>query len=267
MNHESVSPFHADWLVPQWPAPWRVRAVCTTRAGGVSASPYDSLNLGTHVGDDPIQVARNRQILQACVDANPVFLAQVHGTRLAVLPQAPGASLQVDGAYTRQTGVACTVMVADCLPVLLCDMQCRQVAALHAGWRGLAGAGGSGILEEALKVFQPSGPAGPGPVAAEVVAWMGPCIGPRAFEVGDDVRQAFVAHMPDAEQAFQPVSPGKWLADLPGLARRRLQALGVHGVYGNDGTDAWCTVRNPSRFFSHRRDRVSGRMAACIWLV
>jgi YfiH family protein len=153
-------------------------------------------------------------------------------------------------------GIACTVMVADCLPVLFTDGRGRRVAAAHAGWRGLA----AGVLEEAVGAF------GPEAAAEDLMAWLGPCIGSEAFEVGDEVRAAFEAAAPDAARCFKPGrAPGKWLADLPALARRRLQAAGVSQLHGNDGSPAWCTVNNPLRFFSHRRDRVSGRFAACIW--
>ncbi|HPW83770.1 MAG TPA: laccase domain-containing protein, partial [Rhodoferax sp.] len=158
------------------------------------------------------------------------------------------------------------VMVADCLPVLLCDTQGRRVAAAHAGWRGLVGTDGKGILEASLEPFRPLAPVEYAQGATEIIAWLGPCIGPEAFEVGDEVRTVFVDVSPEADRCFRPLRQGKWLADLAGLARQRLQALGVTGIYGNDSTAAWCTVTNPSRFFSHRRDRVSGRQAACIWL-
>ncbi len=169
--------------------------------------------------------------------------------------------IQADGCVTTESGLACTIMVADCLPVLLADSRGRAVAAAHAGWRGLAGADGAGVLEQTHARLRLA--AGEG---GEVMAWLGPCIGPAAFEVGDEVRAAFVDHAPQAASMFRPHGPGKWLADLPGLARLRLAALGVTSVYGNDGSTPWCTVSNASRFFSHRRDRVSGRFAACIWL-
>ena len=261
------SPFEsADWLHPDWPAPANVRAVCTTRNGGTSSAPYDSLNLGTHVGDDANVVAHNRSRLQQALCAQPVFFNQVHGTDLLALsPETPDGAT-ADGVVTRERGLACTIMVADCLPVLLCDVQGTQVAALHAGWRGLAGIGGVGILENALKPFRPLAPVEYDDNAIEVIAWLGPCIGPTAFEVGADVIDAFTSTHPPAAACFQPLANGKWLADLPALARQRLQALGINQIYGNDGSAGWCTVGNPLRFFSHRRDRVSGRQAACIWL-
>ena len=171
-----------------------------------------------------------------------------------------------DGSFTRERGLACTIMVADCLPVLLCDVQGRQVAAVHAGWRGLAGEGGMGVLEHALKRFEPLAPGRSSGNAIELIAWLGPCIGPDAFEVGADVVVAFTQTDAQAASCFNPLGGGKWLADLPALARQRLAALGVTRVFGNDGSAPWCTVGQPLRFFSHRRDRVSGRQAACIWL-
>lgn len=269
-----------DWISPRWPAPTTVRAVCTTRAGGASAPPYDRLNLGDHVGDQPAAVQANRRTLAAGLGVRPVFLRQVHGTQvLGLSPQTPDGA-QADGCLTTQRGLACTIMVADCLPVLFTDVQGRAVAAAHAGWRGLAGvdaqgaAAGPGVLEATLDAFC----AASGAAAAEVLAWLGPCIGPDAFEVGPEVKTAFEAHDARASAMFRPLagrvagnagnagSAEKWLADLPGLARQRLQALGVAQVDGNDGSAPWCTVSNASRFFSHRRDRVSGRLAACIWL-
>lgn len=256
----------ADWIVPDWPAPAGVRALCTTRQGGVSLPPYDSLNLGDHVGDDAGAVARNRGVLEAAIGARPVFLQQVHGGAVVRLNVATADGTQADGCVVTRPGIACTIMVADCLPVLFTDGEGRAVAAAHAGWRGLAGAGGVGVLEatagalwETLTTPRAAG-------ASKTIAWLGPCIGPTAFEVGDEVRQAFVSQHAQAAAMFQPYGQGKWLADLPGLARLRLAALGIRRVHGNDGSAAWCTVGNPSRFFSHRRDRASGRLAACVWL-
>jgi polyphenol oxidase len=247
----------ADWIVPAWPAPANVRAACSIRTGGVSAAHYDSLNLGDHVGDDPLAVARNRAIFADALHTRPVFLRQVHGTNVVELNARTPDDTEADGCFTSEAGVACTIMVADCLPVLFAARDGKAVAAAHAGWRSLAGEGGKGIVE---RVWQSLG-------ANDAVAWLGPCIGPEAFEVGDEVKAAFEAHDAQAGRLFKPHAPGKWLADLPGLARMRLQALGVTRVYGNDSTREWCTVSNPSRFFSHRRDRVSGRFAAGIWLV
>ena len=253
-----------DWLIPKWPAPGPVHAVCTTRAGGRSAAPYDSLNLGDHVGDDPLAVGANRALLHQAIAARPVFLSQVHGSRVVELNGATAHGTEADACLTRAPGVACTIMVADCLPVLFTDTRGSFVAAAHAGWRGLAGVGGAGVLETLVERIRAlDAVAAP---ASGLMAWLGPCIGPKAFEVGPEVKAAFERHDPQASACFRPAAADKWLADLPALARRRLRALGLTQVFGNDGSPTWCTVGNPSRFFSHRRDRVSGRMAACIWL-
>lgn len=193
---------------------------------------------------------------------------QVHGQRVLELTEDTADGLDADAATTSRVGLACTVMVADCLPVLLCDTLGRRVAAAHAGWRGLAGQGGTDVLQQTLQSFWPETRMEPAQAAIEIIAWLGPCIGPAAFEVGDEVRAAFVNPHPGAANCFVATGVGgKWLANLSGLARQRLQALGIKRIYGNDGSPQWCTVGNPSRFFSHRRDRVSGRQAACIWLV
>ncbi len=250
---------HPDWLIPKWPAPAQVRAVCTTRAGGRSLPPYDSLNLGDHVGDDPLAVGSNRAVLAQALGARPVFLQQVHGCGVVTLDAHTPHGTQADACLTRERGVACTIMVADCLPLLFTDARGSVVAAAHAGWRGLAGEGGVGVIETLYAALQVD--------ARELMVWLGPCIGPQAFEVGPEVKTAFEARHPGAASCFRPAAaPGKWLADLPALARLRLAALGISQVYGNDGSPSWCTVTNSSRFFSHRRDRVSGRLAACIWL-
>ena len=249
------------WIVPEWPVPENVRAVCTTRAGGRSLSPYDSLNLGDHVGDAPQAVAANRRLLAEAIQARPVFLKQVHGTGVALLHAATPDGTEADAGITTAEGVACTIMVADCLPVLLALRDGRAVAAAHAGWRGLAGTNGRGILEAVWDNLREQ----TGAQAGETMAWLGPCIGPASFEVGPEVKAAFEEQDPAAGSLFRAHGPGKWLADLPALARRRLLVLGVTQLYGNDGSPEWCTVANPSRFFSHRRDRVSGRFAAGIW--
>lgn len=250
-----MQPFASHWLLPEWPAPAGVQALCSTRSGGVSDGAYASLNLGLHVGDLPAQVERNRHILQTRIGVHPVFLDQVHGSTMLELDAGSGPYLAADGAFTRHSGLACTVMVADCLPVLFCDARGTRVAAAHAGWRGLLGQQRKGILEAAVASLG----------STDVLAWLGPCIGPDAFEVGDEVRTAFVEDWPAAQACFQPGRTGKWWCNLQALARLRLQDLGVHRIFGNDGSLPWCTVSNPLRFFSHRRDGVSGRMAACIW--
>lgn len=272
------SRFHSDWLVPDWPAPAGVNAVFTTRAGGVSALPFDTMNLGSHVGDLPASVAANRHLLKMATGAErAVFLNQVHGTRVERLdPNTPDGQ-PADACITVHRKLACTVMVADCLPVLLTSLDGTRVAAAHAGWRGLAGSGdaaGQGVIESVYESFSALAQYRHAQAATKIIAWLGPCIGPAAFEVGEEVRAAFAARQPQAAGCFTAIGPGKYLADLPALARLRLQALGVTQVYGNDGSAPWCTVANPSRFFSHRRDAgipgngfgTTGRMAACIWL-
>jgi YfiH family protein len=254
-----------DWLMPQWPAPAHVHALCSTRFGGVSKAPYDALNLGDHVGDDPSDVATNRAIYSQALGAQTVFLSQVHGLDvLQINRQTPQAS-QADACITDQPGLACSIMVADCLPVLFTTTKGQWVAAAHAGWRGLAGPGGIGILEKTHECFMALEPINKAHEATKIIAWLGPCIGPKAFEVGSDVRTTFMAHEPLTQRFFKEVSQDKWLADLAGLASWRLQELGIDQIFGNDSTPPWCTVSNPSRFFSHRRDRVSGRFAVSIW--
>ncbi|MFC5523753.1 peptidoglycan editing factor PgeF [Polaromonas jejuensis] len=270
---------HADWLIPDWPAPAGVRAVFTTRAGGVSAQPYDSLNLGDHVGDRPEHVAANRALLQQATGTRAVFLQQVHGCEVLALEAASPDGQPADACVTAQRRLACTIMVADCLPVLLTTEDGAVVAAAHAGWRGLAGAGvtglmgGPGVLASVYASFRALAQAERAHSAPETIAWLGPCIGPSAFEVGAEVKAAFEAVQAGAGLLFVDIGGGKYLANLPALARLRLQAMGVTRIYGNDGSAPWCTVSNPSRFFSHRRDAgvrgngfgTTGRMAACIW--
>ena len=248
-------------MVPQWTAPAGVQAWCSERQGGVSSAPYDTLNLGDHVGDDPAAVGENRRRLAATLQAHPVFLKQVHGTGVVRLARDTADGTEADACWTTERGVACTIMVADCLPVLLADRAGRVVGAAHCGWRGLAGEGGHGALEALWQAIAPH--AGD---PAHVIAWLGPCIGPTAFEVGPEVRTAFVQGDAAAQSCFRPHGEGKYLADLQGLARRRLAALGIREITGNDGSAPWCTVTESSRFFSHRRDRVSGRFAASVWL-
>ncbi|MDB5931552.1 MAG: hypothetical protein JWR60_3259 [Polaromonas sp.] len=264
---------HPEWLIPDWPAPAGVRAVFTTRAGGVSSLPFDRMNLGSHVGDRADSVAANRALLQRAAGVQTAFLNQVHGARVQLLEPATPDGQAADACITAHGKLACTVMVADCLPVLLTTETGSMVAAAHAGWRGLAGEAGQGVLESVFKSFGAMAQADHAQSAIKVVAWLGPCIGPSAFEVGAEVKAAFELAQPEAACCFVPAGPGKYLADLPRLARLRLQALGVSGIYGNDGRAAWCTVSNPALFFSHRRDAgipgngfgTTGRMAACIW--
>ncbi len=264
-------------LEPEWPAPAAVRAACSTREGGVSRGPYASLNLGDHVGDDAVLVAANRERWAAGIGAAPRFLRQVHGTHVVRLGDGADEAVTetADACVSTRKGVACTILVADCLPVLLCDTRGRAVAAAHAGWRGLAGvasqpgAAGSvsqGILDTVVHAFADVLDGSPAEAAPGLMAWLGPCIGPQAFEVGPEVKAAFECGDPAAGSLFRPHGEGKWLADLPGLARRRLARLGVTSVHGNDGGPDWCTVGNPSRFFSYRRDGTCGRFGASIWL-
>ncbi|MBL8383016.1 MAG: peptidoglycan editing factor PgeF [Burkholderiales bacterium] len=242
---------HPEWITPDWPAPAAVRAFVTTRAGGVSAGAFASMNLGLRSGDAPDAVRANRAILRRALPAEPVWLDQVHGTGVIAAHAAGGGVLAADAAWTGATDVVCAVLVADCMPVFLCDRDGTAVAVAHAGWRGMAG----GVIEATVRAM----PAAP----ERLLAWLGPAIGPRNFEVGDDVRSAFLAGSAAAHAAFVPYPgrPGKWLCDLGRLARQRLAALGVEAVTGGDR----CTV-DDARLFSHRRDRGrSGRMAAVIW--
>ncbi len=261
----------SDWVTPDWPAPAGVKALFTTRAGGCSIAPWGSMNLGDHVGDAPQHVDANRAALQKTIASHPVFLKQVHGVGVEPLSGTTPDGTVADACICTQPGLACTIMVADCLPVLLTNTDGTAVAAAHAGWRGLAGNDRKGILESVFVAFQGSnrslGQSIHAQTAPEIIAWLGPCIGPTAFEVGAEVKQAFEASQSDAARFFLAAGNGKFLADLAGLARARLQALGITQIYGNDSTTDWCTVGNPTRFFSHRRDAgMTGRMAACIWL-
>ena len=251
-----------DLILPDWPAPTNVCAAQSTRAGGVSPAPFNSLNLGSHVGDKLQWVQTNRERLAACLNlpSEPVWLEQVHGTRVLSLPDGLSDSqpdntgnLTADAVVTRTPGQVCAVMTADCLPVLFCDQAGTVVAAAHAGWRGLA----SGVLETTLQAMAVN--------PATVLAWMGPAIGPAAFEVGGEVRDAFISHSPLAADAFVAhgdQSDNKWLANIYHLARLRLAAAGVTHIYGGE----YCTYTDAQRFFSYRRDRETGRMASLIWL-
>ncbi len=252
----------AGSLVPNWPSPAGVKALFTTRLGGDSTAPFDSFNLGDHVGDTALAVASNRARLARAIGRRPVFLQQVHGTQVLALDGDTPDGVQADACWTTDAQVACTVMVADCLPVLLTAADGSCVAAAHAGWRGLAGAAGQGVLEATVAAV---------PTTQALFAWLGPCISPTAFEVGAEVREALVDGHSVAEKAFMPSGrPGHYLADLALLARQRLHKLGVQRVYGNDSSPTWCTATQSARFFSHRRDAVrlgsTGRMAACIWI-
>jgi YfiH family protein len=250
---------HPDWLRPTWSVDAAVGAFMTTRHGGVSAAPFDSLNLRDGVGDDALAVTHNQRVVAEAAGAAPVWLDQVHGATVVRLTRAdaePGAPVhRADAAATTERGIACAVQVADCLPVLFAAPGGRAVGAAHAGWRGLA----AGVLEATLAEVSQLAQCAPD----EVQAWLGACIGPAQFEVGVDVLDAFRAAQGEgALRRFVAKGGDKWLADLPGLARDRLQAAGVRQI----GGESWCTVSRPSRFFSFRRDRVTGRMAALIWI-
>lgn len=264
----------AGWLVPDWPAPAQVRALSTTRQGGVSAGPYGlaggaagGLNLGLHVGDDAAAVQANRARLEAVLPRAPRWLDQVHGCGVATAGQAGGAEPappRADACISVEAGQVCVVMTADCLPVLLCDRAGTVVGAAHAGWRGLC----AGVIEATLARMAGARSGAGG--APGWLAWLGPAIGPAAFEVGAEVREAFLAEADAAgrgEQAavaaaFRAGAPGKYYADIHALARVRLARAGCHAVYGGDA----CTVADAERFYSYRRDGVTGRMATLVWL-
>jgi YfiH family protein len=264
----------ADCLVPDWDNPG-VGAFMTTRRGGTSAAPFESMNLRGGLGDDPLAVAANHALLAQMAGAHPVFLNQVHGARVVRLgghdaqrpDQAPWGDAnsqalsmtESDASITTTPGVVCAVQVADCLPVLFAAPQAAAVGAAHAGWRGLAG----GVLEATVSALCEAARCAP----SDLQAWMGACIGPRQFQVGADVLDAFGADPSKSDPAwfearFQPDAPGKWMANLPALARDRLNGAGVRRISGG----GWCTVEAPSRFFSYRRDGVTGRMAALVWI-
>ncbi|WP_373101028.1 MULTISPECIES: peptidoglycan editing factor PgeF [Pasteurellaceae] len=241
-----------DAIQPHWPAPANIRAFTTVRRGGVSQAPYHSFNLGAHVGDEESAVKINRTLLteRFGLPQAPVFLNQVHGTNVIRLPYR-GDIPPADAAYSAQPNQVCVVMTADCLPVLLCDRQGTQVAAAHAGWRGLC----DGVLEQTVKHFQCP--------REDIIAWLGPAIGPACFQVGADVAERFMAHDAEAETAFMPDpdAAGKYLCDLYCLAAQRLRHVGVRHISGGEH----CTYRQATDFFSFRRDKQTGRMASLIW--
>jgi polyphenol oxidase len=245
------------WIEPDWPAPAGVRALSTLRSGGVSAAPYASLNLGGHVGDAPEAVAQNRRILAAAagLPSEPAWLAQIHGVEVVDLDAVryqgtSGLPPPADAAFTRRTGQVCAILTADCLPILLAADSGDLVAAAHAGWRGLAG----GVIEAAVGAL--------GVEPARLMAWLGPAIGPQHFEVGPEVREALLQGDSGAQDAFAPNARGRFMADLAALARRRLVSLGVDRIYGG----GHCTFADGDRYFSHRRDGITGRQATLIWL-
>ena len=241
-----------DFILPNWPAPANVKALQTTRVGGVSVWPYASLNLGAHVGDNHVFVEHNRQLLAPYLPSSPVWINQVHG--IEVINASSSRGLQdADASYSTLDNVVCATMTADCLPVLLCDTKGTVVVAVHAGWRGLC----DGVIEAA--VHEMAVP------ASEVLAWLGPAIGPQSFEVGDDVRTQFIAVDPRASHAFKSHAD-KWLCDIYLLAKQRLQSVGVSQIYGATINTEFCTYSEGERFYSFRRDNVTGRMASLIWL-
>lgn len=242
-----------DWIIPDWCAPATVGALSTTRNGGVSEGPWQSLNVGTASGDNPADVARNRQLLNEALPAPPRWLKQVHGNlavRHSGQDSLAAGSVQADAQWSSEKGAVCVVLAADCLPVLFCDQQGTEVAAAHAGWRGLA----AGVLESTVAAM--SSP------ASELLAWMGPAIGPAVYQVGDEVKAAFRQQESEGAEAF--IADGdRWLFDLYAMARHRLKRAGVGHISGG----GFCTFSDPQRFFSYRRDKVTGRMASLVWLV
>ncbi|MBV5307943.1 peptidoglycan editing factor PgeF [Chromatium okenii] len=245
-----------ELIQPDWPAPSRVRAFSTTRSGGVSSGAFASLNLADHVGDAPADVATNRARLRTELElpTEPCWLRQVHGCTIVTASSAQ-QNCEADGSLARESGAVCAVMTADCLPLLFCDERGTSVAAVHAGWRGLA----DGVIEMAVATLALP--------PEQMLVWLGPAIGATAFEVGDEVRERFMATDSAAGAAFMPseinsLTPPRWQADLFLLARQRLQRLGIERIYG--GGD--CTFSQPDRFFSYRRDGITGRMASVIWL-
>lgn len=243
-----------DWIIPDWPAPASVGAISTTRWGGVSKGPWQSLNLGLNSGDDAEDVGKNRALLVQQLPAAPHWLQQVHGKRVVQHPGAlpPGnpISVEADAQFTRDPHAVCAVLAADCLPVLFCDRRGTVVAAAHAGWRGLA----AGVLENTVTAM--------GVRAGDLIAWMGPAIGPAVYQVGDEVKAAFVHQQAAGADAFRP-DGNRWLFDLYAMARHCLQQLGVGHISGGN----FCTFSDPERFFSYRRDQVTGRMANLVWLM
>jgi YfiH family protein len=242
---------HGEWVIPDWNAPPRVRAFVTTRHGGVSTGAYASMNLGTRGGDDPIHVARNRRIVHDLLPSTPRWMGQTHGNAVADLDRVSAAHApEADAAVLGSSGAVGVVLTADCMPLFFCDAQGKRAGVVHAGWRGMS----VGVIENAVRALNVA--------PAEVLAWMGPAIGPAAFEVGPEVREAFLAADPQAHVAFKPHVPGKYLADLYELARQRLARAGVAKVFGG----GFCTFRDQERFFSYRREKMSGRMGAFIWM-
>jgi YfiH family protein len=238
----------SNWLKPDWPAPVIVHAAVTLRTGGVSQGNYASLNPAQHVGDDPAAVDQNRRIIKEmlALPSEPVWLNQIHSN--VGVEAIPGMALtQADASYSTQAGVVCAVMTADCLPLLVCSQDGMEIAAIHAGWRGLL----DGVIDNTVAALRHK----------ELMVWLGPAIGPEQFEVGEEVRAAFVASSSDYASGFKPINQNKWLADIYHLARINLAKQNISDIYGG----GFCTVTDQERFYSYRRDRYTGRMAALIW--
>lgn len=244
-----------DWIIPEWPAPSNVSALFTTRNGGTSSGPngiYATLNLGDHVNDRATDVAGNRALLRNYLPSNPKWLKQVHGV-LPIWVDQDSTTFEGDAAMSRRCGTVCVVLVADCLPIFLCDLAGTMVSVIHAGWRGLAG----GIIEKTITEMNCG--------QNRLMAWLGPAIGPNYFEVGEEVREAFINQDGKSRLAFVPQykkKDSKWLANIFLLARQRLVTAGVTEIYGGE----ICTYSDPKKFYSYRRDGATGRMAALIWL-
>ncbi len=251
MFDKSPDELPAELIRPDWPAPEGVRACITTRSGGFSHPPYNTLNLGDHVGDRPEHVARNRAKLRRQLDlpSDPLWLDQVHGCAVATFDRDP-MRITADAAIADLPGRVCAVLTADCLPLLVCNSSGTRVAAVHAGWRGLA----AGVIEAALTRFNDPG--------ESLLAWLGPAISPAAFEVGEEVRAIFIKSNPTDEFAFRPAGADHWMADIYQLARNRLASYNLGYIGGGDS----CTVKERERFFSFRRDGITGRMASLIWI-
>jgi len=245
----------SDFIIPNWPAPANVHALQTTRHGGISLAPYNNLNLGGHVQDDLLHVAHNRQLLSQFLPSEPVWLNQTHGINVVDTANADCVP-NADASFTIRPNSVCVVMTADCLPILLCDKAGTAVASIHAGWRSLC----DGVIEETVRKM---------PVDVnQLMAWLGPAIGPQAFEVGGEVKAQFIAKDVQGEVAFKSVSDkdDKWLADIYKLATQRLNRAGVNQVYGGGQQETYCTFTDEQHFFSFRRDNLTGRMATLIWL-
>ena len=243
---------NSDLIIPNWPAPANVKALQTTRVGGISHAPYNSLNLGSHVKDDPLHVAHNRQLLSQFLPSEPVWLNQVHGVNVVDAAQTDCVQ-DADASFSTRKNVVCITMTADCLPILLCDNAGTLVASIHAGWRGLC----DNVIEAAIAKL----PVKP----ANLMAWLGPAIGPNAFEVGAEVRAQFIAQDGQAQAAFNPHGD-KFLCNIYQIATQRLNNCGINQIYGGGISADFCTHTQKEQFFSYRRDGITGRMATLIWL-